>query len=962
MLNLLIGRRYTAAFPTLMLLANLLIIILPASASACEGETVDSNGNVLTSTDAECRTTKYEYDGQNRQIAVTQAFGTADEFRTDITRAPTTGNVIAIVDPNLRREYTYDADGNLIEKKETDQTTHTNPYPTNGQTRIWKYTYNSDFRITSEDGPLPGSDDTVYYSYDSDGNMNVITDEIGNSTEILSFVDGSPTSIKENSGLIKTLEYDDNHRLVRIISNPSGPSSTVEINYNNESLISKISYPDAFFLEFEYNSLGDITKITDPLDQSVTYTYDAFGNNTSETYKDSSSETYFKRQRLYNDLYLISQVIRSGDTLWNIGYDEVGNKTSQTDPAGRIRTFQYDNLDRLISETSEGGDTRTWSYGTFSEAASTTDPRGIATSYVRNGWGEVIQETSGDIGTVVYQRDQRGLVTKVTDANGKVTDYQYDLLGRSTTVAYPTQPSINVTFSYDSTAGGNAGVGKLTGVSDSAGAIQWRYNVFGEITEESRTIDSQSYSIGYERDAYGQIVKLVYPSGREVEFGRGLDGNIENVHTRSDANAPTVGLAWWVTHTPMGPMQGLLHGNELTDWRTFDEDARVVTQVLTDETTTPHTELVKRLYHYADDRNLTAIENQIDPTKTENYWYAWDNQIQNAYGPWGDITIFVDGVGNITHNILEYGGVTTTSVLSYANSSNRLSQITTNGVTDRVFATDSAGNITTDVKQATARTLTLAYNDAGKLVTATDNGSIVGQYKYDYLARLTVRTVSGGTQAFHYLYDLDGNLIAEYDGAGNVVREYVWLDARPLAVVVYSGASEGEIFHIHTDHLERPVLMTDVSKSPVWQATYLPFGGMHTVIGSANLDLRFPGQRFQSETGLHYNWHRHYDPTTGRYLQPDPLGMPDGPSRWSYALNSPLMKVDPTGLDLADDILNWLGPGSLCIPSPNGATQFMSADRSRIIRFDITPRTSHGMGPHINIEPGRKHIMLCVPH
>ena len=54
--------------------------------------------------------------------------------------------------------------------------------------------------------------------------------------------------------------------------------------------------------------------------------------------------------------------------------------------------------------------------------------------------------------------------------------------------------------------------------------------------------------------------------------------------------------------------------------------------------------------------------------------------------------------------------------------------------------------------------------------------------------------------------------------------------------------------------------------------------------------------RFQLETGLHYNWHRHYDPTTGRYIQADPLGMPDGPSRYAYVGNSPLMYVDREGL------------------------------------------------------------------
>lgn len=90
-------------------------------------------------------------------------------------------------------------------------------------------------------------------------------------------------------------------------------------------------------------------------------------------------------------------------------------------------------------------------------------------------------------------------------------------------------------------------------------------------------------------------------------------------------------------------------------------------------------------------------------------------------------------------------------------------------------------------------------------------------------------------------------------------------------------------------------MMTDASKAVVWRATYLPFGEPYTIIGSATIDQRFPGQWFQLESGLHYNWNRHYDPSIGRYLQPDPLGMPDGPSRWAYVNNSPLMYTDPTG-------------------------------------------------------------------
>lgn len=121
--------------------------------------------------------------------------------------------------------------------------------------------------------------------------------------------------------------------------------------------------------------------------------------------------------------------------------------------------------------------------------------------------------------------------------------------------------------------------------------------------------------------------------------------------------------------------------------------------------------------------------------------------------------------------------------------------------------------------------------------------------------------------------------------------------AIPLAVVADVSTSP-QTLYIHADHLDRPVRMSDGSKALVWDAVYRPFGAVETLTGSAVLDARFPGQWFQLETGLHYNWHRHYDPTTGRYLQPDPLGFVDGASVYAYAANAPATKVDSKGLNL----------------------------------------------------------------
>jgi RHS repeat-associated protein len=82
--------------------------------------------------------------------------------------------------------------------------------------------------------------------------------------------------------------------------------------------------------------------------------------------------------------------------------------------------------------------------------------------------------------------------------------------------------------------------------------------------------------------------------------------------------------------------------------------------------------------------------------------------------------------------------------------------------------------------------------------------------------------------------------------------------------------------------------------SRTWSATYTPFGGVHVSTGTLPT-ARFPGQWFQSESGLHQNWMRDYDPTTGRYLQADPLGLVDGASMYGYVGQKPLMYIDPTG-------------------------------------------------------------------
>jgi RHS repeat-associated protein len=106
-------------------------------------------------------------------------------------------------------------------------------------------------------------------------------------------------------------------------------------------------------------------------------------------------------------------------------------------------------------------------------------------------------------------------------------------------------------------------------------------------------------------------------------------------------------------------------------------------------------------------------------------------------------------------------------------------------------------------------------------------------------------------------------------------------------------------------HIGRPSFATTLAGTKVWSAVYLPFGGVHVTTG-APIDARFPGQWFQTEAGLYQNWMRDYDPTTGRYIEADPLGLVDGASVYGYAGGNPGRYTDPFGLfSLADASMSY---------------------------------------------------------
>ena len=159
--------------------------------------------------------------------------------------------------------------------------------------------------------------------------------------------------------------------------------------------------------------------------------------------------------------------------------------------------------------------------------------------------------------------------------------------------------------------------------------------------------------------------------------------------------------------------------------------------------------------------------------------------------------------------------------------------------------------------------------------------------------RISRRTDTGSADTTHFVYDQGGRLIGEYDATGSPIAEYVYLAGQPLAML-----RGGVIYYYHTDHLGTPQALTDKDRRVVWRAGYTPFGNTIILVDEIENRLRFPGQYFDEETNLHYNWFRYYDPSIGRYARSDPIGLVGGSNVYLYALANPLRFTDPNGLDV----------------------------------------------------------------
>jgi RHS repeat-associated protein len=225
---------------------------------------------------------------------------------------------------------------------------------------------------------------------------------------------------------------------------------------------------------------------------------------------------------------------------------------------------------------------------------------------------------------------------------------------------------------------------------------------------------------------------------------------------------------------------------------------------------------------------------------------------------------------------------------------------------DQEYTYDAWGNLI-EKRVGLGKLQTFTYDCENRLVRAETmvNSQVhsVGTYRYDSLGRRVGKTseIQGRTEHKHF----------QWRGLRMLREETPWQSSlyiyepgsyAPLARIDQSeGEDQRKLYYFHTDQIGTPLEMTDVDGQIVWQATYKAWGEIESLaVGEVEQNLRFQGQYFDDETGLHYNTFRYYDPEVGRFITQDPIGLLGGSNLYAFAPNTNVW-IDPWGLSCRTD-------------------------------------------------------------
>ncbi len=835
----------------------------PSTSAAGRKFTYDSNGYIASETDWNGNLSSFTHDARGNEISRTEAEGTAQERTITTAWHPKFHLPKQINEPNRTTVFTHDARGNVLTKQVN----------AGAASRVYAYTYNQFGQILTAADPRGN---VTTYTY-ANGNLTSITNALSHVTRITSHDGaGRPLTVIDPNGVTAALVYDPRGRLT---SETVGALKT-SYAYDPAGNLIRVTLPDNSFLIYGYDVAQRLTSVTDALGNRIAYTLDNRGNRIKEEVFDPSDTLRQTRSNVYDALNRLKNAIGAQGQATVYTYDNNGNLKSVTDPLGNKDSYAYDPLDRMARSIDPDGEITAYRHNAQDELAHVTDPRGLTTIYARNGFGDLAVHSSPDLGRAGKTFDAAGNVTSKTDARGMKTVYKYDALNRLIRAIYADGTATSWTYDL-----GQFGTGRLGKITDRTGSTSYSYDERGHVTQKKQIVGTVQLTTLYAYDAGGRLLRITYPSGAQITYAYDAAGRVSQVA----ANGQT--LAAGVTYMPFGPAAGWTQGSGAPYRRFFDLDGRIT---------------------------------KIDMAGLRDYQLIYDNgsrvrriaetgltDKQFAYDAFGRLTLFVTGTssqayeydanGNRTKRVARNGTVQSAQTYTYDTASNRLLGISGG----ESFTYDASGNMLSH--SASFGDFTYEY-DARNRLKKSYAGAIPATEFINGLGQRVSR--KRGTEQTYFVYDEAGHLIGEYDSTGAVIQETAWTGDLPIAVL-----TPGKHFYVAPDHLGAPHQITNAGNGTVWLWNHDPFGQSNPAsTGGFTYNMRFPGQYYDQDAKLSYNYFRDYDPRTGRYIQPDPVGLAGGINAYAYANGNPLGDTDPLGLYSIP-----LGPVTISV-SPGGVS------------------------------------------
>lgn len=849
---------------------------------------VIENGYVKQETEAEGQVKTYVRNAEGFPTRIMEAAGTPEERVTNIEWNEEFYQPSKITGPLLETSFTYDDDGNVTSIAEKDVAS--------GQTRTTNMTYAGNGLVTRIDGPLSGTADATNFTYDANGYVKTVTNGLGHTTQITSVNGrGQPLSTVDPNGVVSSFAYNARGWVTSI--NVNG-SRTTSFSYDDAGNMTGMTLPSGGSYSYTYNDVENLTSIVSSMGEVTNFTHDVEGNVTSQT-RSGGSGSGFSESYVFDDINRLMEVVDAQGHVSRLLYDRSDRLTGMVDGLNQQTNYGFDALNRVISMIDPQGDVEASGLTSDGDLESFADGNGTTTNFVRNGFGEVLQEISPDRGTRTYTRDLAGRVTSISDSEDNQVTYTYDGLGRILTESFAGDASLNRSYVYDT---GSYAKGRMSRANDAEGYYAYEYNSFGEVVKETRSFSGGggTHVTQYAYDALGQVTSIVYPSGHEVMYTQDAFGRVTDVKARGTSTDPETyvyDIATGVTRKSFGPVTGYTAGNGLTVTYGYDQSYKLNNYTVG---WGGYPFVLNQNVYFDAANKITGIHDLNDGLRSGWYGHYSDGRLFYAVGPWGDFGWEYDSAGNRTLERRTYSESNEVyDHYEYQEGTNKLLEVNDGGtLSSREFTYLANGNVATDNRGANGA-YQYTHDASGRLSAISENGTPLANYAYDALGRRISRDVSGEDGlSRRYIFNLAHQPIVELDENGATVREYIWMNDRLVAMVDVVSQWDYEISYVHTGHLGQPLRMTSQTGVLVWDANVEPFGKASAVHDVKEIELRLPGQWEQFETGLLQNHWRDYDPTLGRYLDADPIGLGGGANPFGYVAGKPLSAIDPLGLDI----------------------------------------------------------------